>query len=66
MVEQRLTIGEVAQRVGRSVRTMHRLEAAGKIPAPARDINGYRAYTEAEVQAIITILNTFTPAEKAS
>jgi len=44
---------QVAKILGVSVRTLYRMLAAGRIPEPMRDEeNGYRAWTEVDIQAI--------------
>jgi predicted DNA-binding transcriptional regulator AlpA len=44
---------QVAKILGVSVRTLYRMLAAGRIPEPVRDEeNGYRAWTEVDIQAI--------------
>jgi excisionase family DNA binding protein len=44
---------QVAKILGVSVRTLYRMLAAGRIPEPMRDDqNGYRVWTEVDIQAI--------------
>ena len=44
---------QVAKVLGVSVRTLYRMLAAGRIPEPMRDPqNGYRVWTEVDIQAI--------------
>ena len=44
---------QVAKILGVSVRTLYRMLAASRIPEPMRDEeNGYRAWTEVDIQAI--------------
>ena len=51
-VEARLTITEVAQLLGVSVKTILRSEKAGKIHKAPRDWRGWRVYSEQEVQQL--------------
>ncbi|MBI4430634.1 MAG: MerR family transcriptional regulator [Candidatus Omnitrophica bacterium] len=49
---KRLTITEVADRVGVTVKTIIRWEKAGRIKKAKRDWKGWRSYTEAEISDI--------------
>lgn len=45
----RLTITEVAKRVGVTTKTIMRWEQAGKVRSPSRDWRGWRIYDEQDV-----------------
>ncbi len=49
----RLTITEVAERVGVSTRTIMRWEAKGKIHKAKRDWRGWRVYDHDEIERLI-------------
>ena len=44
MAEQRLTITEVAQKIGVTPKTIVRWEKSGKVRKPKRDWRGWRTY----------------------
>jgi DNA-binding transcriptional MerR regulator len=46
----RMTITEIAQKVGVSPKTIMRWEKAGKIQKPKRDWKGWRFYLEEDLQ----------------
>ncbi len=48
----KLTIGEVAQRTGVSVRTIRFYEAEGVIAAPLRSESGYRLYSDVDIRRL--------------
>ena len=51
-MEQKLTIGKVAQQSGMSVPTIRFYEAEGIIPAPGRTEAGYRLYSPNDVRRL--------------
>lgn len=51
-----LTVSEVARELGRSVDWLWEAEARGKIPRARRDLNGWRVYTEEDVQLLRELL----------
>ena len=51
-----MRIAQVAARVERSIKTLRRYEAEGRIPIPRRDISNWRIYDEAEVEKILSII----------
>jgi len=53
----RLTITEVADRVGVTPKTIMRWEKAGKIKKPKRDWKGWRFYEESDVIDIQRIVS---------
>ena len=48
-MNNRLTITEVAERVGISPKTLARWEKSGKIRKPKRDWRGWRVYEETDL-----------------
>ncbi|MCM8776581.1 MAG: MerR family DNA-binding transcriptional regulator [Candidatus Omnitrophica bacterium] len=54
----RMTITELAKRVGVTPKTLIRWEKAGKIRKPKRDWKGWRAYEEEEVASIERMVNS--------
>ena len=57
MVHSRLTISEVAARIGVSTKTLIRWEKTGKIKNPKRDFRGWRVYSEGELQSLEEMVN---------
>ena len=57
-MDGRLTITEVANKVGVTPKTLVRWEKAGKIRKPKRDWKGWRFYLEEDVDEIKRIVNT--------
>lgn len=51
-----LTVSEVARRLERSERWLRQAEAKGKIPKARRDLNGWRVYTEEDVERLRALL----------
>lgn len=51
-MKPRLTITEVAQKLGVSPKTVARWEKVGKIRKPKRDWRGWRVYDEQDVEQI--------------
>jgi adenine-specific DNA-methyltransferase len=52
MVQERLTITEVADEIGVTSKTLARWEKNGKIRKPKRDWRGWRVYSRDDVSAI--------------
>ncbi len=50
------TVSEVARELGRSERWLRGAEAKGKIPRARRDLNGWRVYTEEDVEHLKELL----------
>lgn len=57
MDTDRLTITEVAHRVGVTPKTIIRWEKAGKIRKPKRDWKGWRVYLQEDLDAIERLVN---------
>ena len=51
-VKRRMTITEVAEIIGISVKTIMRWEKIGKIRKPKRDWRGWRVYEEQDLEQI--------------
>lgn len=51
-----LKVSGAARMLGRSEKWLRSAEAEGKIPKAKRDINGWRVYTQEDVQAIKKLL----------
>ncbi len=49
----RMTISEVARRVGVTPKTLLRWEKAGKTPKPKRDWRGWRAYEQEDLSKLL-------------
>ncbi len=57
MCEMRLLkVNEVARELGCSETWLRRSEQRGRIPRARRDLNGWRVYTEADVEALRQVL----------
>lgn len=56
MPDDFLTVGEVSQLVGVSVRTLHYYESVGILAPSARSHAGYRLYSSADIEVLHTIL----------
>jgi MerR family transcriptional regulator, copper efflux regulator len=52
---EHMQIGEVAERVKLSLRTIRHYEEVGLVPPSARSKGGFRLYTEADVQRLLLI-----------
>lgn len=50
------TVSEVARELGRSERWLRDAEVKGKIPRARRDLNGWRVYTEEDVEHLKELL----------
>ncbi len=61
--EDRIYTAEAAKIAGISKATLLRWLKEGKIPEAARDIRGWRVFTEEEVERIREYANTITPPE---
>jgi len=51
-----LTVSEAARQLGRSERWLREAEARGKIPKARRDLNGWRVYTEEDLERLRQLL----------
>ena len=49
-------VSEVARQLGISAGWLRRAEAQGRIPRAIRDLNGWRRYSEADVERLRAIL----------
>ena len=58
VVSERLTITDVAKKVGVTPKTIVRWEKAGRIRKPKRDWKGWRFYSDEDVEGIKRIVNT--------
>lgn len=56
-----LTVGEVSQRTGVTVRTLHHYDAVGILPPSDRTEAGYRIYDEVAVGRLFRILARRSP-----
>ena len=57
-----LRVAEVARELACSERFLREAEKRGKLPKARRDLNGWRVYTEDDLERLREIL--FTPASK--
>lgn len=55
-MERVLTVSEAARQLGRSERWLREAEARGKIPKARRDLNGWRVYTEGDLERLRQLL----------
>ncbi|GAA1767884.1 MerR family transcriptional regulator [Nostocoides vanveenii] len=53
---QQLTVGQVAERFGVTVRTLHHYDEIGVLTPSQRTWSGYRLYTEADLERLATIV----------
>ena len=51
-----LTVSEAARQIGRSERWLREAERKGKIPRARRDLNGWRVYTEDDIERLEALL----------
>jgi DNA-binding transcriptional MerR regulator len=56
-VNDRLTITEVADKIGVTTKTLIRWEKAGKINKPKRDWKGWRIYLQEDLEALERLVN---------
>jgi excisionase family DNA binding protein len=61
--DRRYSTRQVADKVDVSKETILRWLRAGKIPEPDRDPNGWRVFSDTEVDDILRFKNQVTPAE---
>ena len=61
----RLTITDIAKKVGVTPKTLVRWEKAGKIKRPKRDWKGWRIYLEADLAHIQRFVDSLYDAEGA-
>lgn len=52
MIKERLTITEVAEKIGVTSKTLARWEKTGKIKPPKRDWRGWRVYSRDDLDSI--------------
>ena len=55
-MERVLTVSEAARQLGRSERWLREADARGKIPKARRDLNGWRVYTEGDLERLRQLL----------
>jgi len=55
-VQTLLTVSETARELGRSVDWLQQAEVKGKIPRARRDLNGWRVYTEEDINHLKELL----------
>lgn len=51
-----LTVSEAARQIGRSERWLREAERKGRIPEARRDLNGWRVYTEDDIERLRALL----------
>lgn len=51
-----LTVGEVAERFGITVRTLHHYDAIGLLTPSRRSASGYRVYTSADLARLSQVI----------
>jgi predicted site-specific integrase-resolvase len=59
-----MRLGELARKLGVSAHWLRRLEKAGRVPPPPRDINGHRRYGPEDIAAVKRAL--FTPGTRVA
>lgn len=64
-MERVFTVSETARELGRSERWLREAEAKGKIPKARRDLNGWRVYTEEDVERLRQLLVPTLSAEQS-
>lgn len=55
-MEKSKTVSKVARELGRSERWLRQAEGKGKIPKARRDFNGWRVYTEEDIEGLRSLL----------
>ena len=55
-MDRTFTVSQAARELGRSEKWLRNGEAKGKIPKARRDINGWRVYTEQDIEEIRCLL----------
>jgi DNA-binding transcriptional MerR regulator len=55
-MQQGLTVSEAARQICRSERWLREAERKGKIPTARRDLNGWRVYTEEDLEKLKALL----------
>jgi len=63
-VNGRLTISDIAEKVGVSTKTLIRWEKSGKIRKVKRDWKGWRIYQSEDLEIIQKLVNTFYEPEE--
>ncbi|MBI3324729.1 MAG: MerR family transcriptional regulator [Candidatus Omnitrophica bacterium] len=56
MVDERLTITEIARELGVTTKTITRWEKAGKVKKAKRDWRGWRIYTPGDLQELKSLV----------
>jgi len=51
-----LTVSEAARELGRSEKWLRNAERKGKIPRARRDLNGWRVYTQDDIEKLKELL----------
>ncbi|HUU63668.1 MAG TPA: MerR family transcriptional regulator [Dehalococcoidia bacterium] len=51
-----MTVSKAARQVGCSERWLRQAEKQGKIPTARRDLNGWRVYTEEDIEKLKSLL----------
>lgn len=64
--DRKYSTRQVADKVGVSKETILRWLRAGKIPEPVRDRNGWRIFSDPEIEEILRFKNQVTPAEQSA
>lgn len=57
-MDARMTITEIADKIGVTTKTIIRWEKAGKIKKPKRDWKGWRIYLDEDLEAMKQIVST--------
>ena len=55
-MESVMMVSQVARQIGRSERWLREAEKQGKIPTARRDLNGWRVYTEEDIEKLKALL----------
>ncbi len=55
-MEGTFTLSPTARKIGCSEKWLREAERKGKIPKAKRDLNGWRVYTEEDIEVIRTLL----------
>ncbi|MFC2022823.1 MerR family DNA-binding transcriptional regulator [Chloroflexota bacterium] len=55
-MERASTVSEVARRLGCSERWLRDAETKGRIPKARRNLNGWRIYTEGDIEGLASLL----------
>ena len=55
-MKRTFTVSQAAREIGRSERWLRKAEAEKRIPEAKRDLNGWRVYTQEELEVIKRLL----------